>query len=148
MTRKASGRQLSSGAHDADIEVMRAAILLAALLAPAAASASNASRIGVSAVVVPSVRIAHEVGAPVMQAVSARGALYVLPLKGIASAYGGVAPSITVEGAEVSLRKSSTTGVSRTVEGDLRVLVPDGSDGRVVVTVLTDGAPPDLRTGR
>jgi hypothetical protein len=147
VTAKASGRQLSSGAHDADIEVMRTAILLAALLAPAAASASSTSRIGVSAVVVPSVRFSQEVGAPVRKIGAAGGAFYVLPLKGSATGHGGGAPSISVEGAEALLRQSRSADES-TVEGDLRVFVPEGSEGRVVVTVLADGAAPALRRKR
>ena len=148
MTAFASGLRLSSGAHDADIQGMRAAILLAALALPAAASASNTSRIGVSAVVVPSVRVSQEVGVPVKTVATAGGAFYVLPMKGSARAYGGVAPSISVEGAEVSLRRSSATAASSSVEGDLRVFVPEGSGGRVVVTVLADGAPAELRKRR
>jgi hypothetical protein len=126
---------------------MRAAILLAALALPATASASNASRIGVSAVVLPSVRYFELVGAPVKKVATAGGALYVLPLKGSASARGGVAPSISVEGGEVSFQQSSTTAAD-SLEGDVRVFVAEGSQGRVVVTVLTDGAPPELRRRR
>jgi hypothetical protein len=127
---------------------MRAAILLAALLAPAAASASNSGRIGVSAVVVPSVRFSQEVGVAVRSIAAPGGAFYVLPLKGSAIAHGGAAPSISVEGADATLRRSSPNGSRSTVEGDLRVFVPEGSDGRVVVTVLADGAPPELRRKR
>ena len=148
LTRAASGLQLSSRAHDADIEGMRAAILLAALALPATASATNSSRIGISAVVLPSVRYSELVGAPVRKIATAGGAFYVLPLKGSASVRGGVAPSISVEGAVRSLRQSSGTQTATSVDGDLRVFVPDGADARVVVTVLTDGTPPDVRTGR
>jgi hypothetical protein len=123
---------------------MRAAILLAALTVATAASASNSSRIGISAVVVASVRVSQEVGASVKKIPTAGGAFYVLPMKGSASTYGEGAPSISVEGADASLRESSTRAESR-MEGDLRVFVPDGSGGRVIVTVLADGAPPDLR---
>jgi hypothetical protein len=126
---------------------MRAAILLAALLAPAAASASNSGRIGVSAVVVPSVRFSQEVGVAVRSIAAPGGAFYVLPLKGSAIAHGGAAPSISVEGAEATLR-SSPDGSGSTVEGDLRVFVPEGSDGRVVITILADGAPPEIRRKR
>jgi hypothetical protein len=148
VTAKASGRQLSSGAHDADIEVMRAAILLAALSVATAASATNSGRINVSAVVVPSVRFSQEVGAPVRKIGTAGGAVYVLPLKGSATAHGGGAPSISVDGAEADLRQSSRSAQESTVEGDLSVFVPEGSDGRVIVTVLADGAPPELRRRR
>jgi hypothetical protein len=126
---------------------MRAAILLAALLVPAGASASNSSQVGVSALVVSSVRVAQEVGA-LKKIAAAGGSLYVLPIKGSASSYGGVAPSISVEGAGVSLRQSSAGASATSLEGDLRVYVPEGSEGRVVVTVLTDGAPPELRRRR
>jgi hypothetical protein len=127
---------------------MRAAILLAALTIATAASASNSSRIGVSAVVVPSVRFSQEVGAPVRKVGTAGGAFYVLPLKGFATAHGSGAPSIFVEGADAVLRQSSRSGGESIVEGDLRVFVPEGSDGRVVVTVLADGAPPEFRRRR
>jgi hypothetical protein len=127
---------------------MRTAILLAALLAPAAASASSTSRIGVSAVVVPSVRFSQEVGAPVRKIGAAGGAFYVLPLKGSATGHGSGAPSISVEGAEMLLRQSARSADESTVEGDLRVFVPEGSEGRVVVTVLADGAAPALRRKR
>ena len=148
LTRAASGLQLSSRAHDADIEGMRAAILLAALALPATASATNSSRIGISAVVLPSVRYSELVGAPVRKIATAGGAFYVLPLKGSASVRGGVAPSISVEGGEISLRQSSATAADESVEADLRVFVPEGSQGRVVVTVLADGAPPAIRRRR
>ncbi len=137
VTAAASGLQLSSGAHDADIQGMRAAILLAALALPVTASASNSSRIRVSAVVLPTLRVSEQVGAPVRQIAAAGGTLYVLPLNGQAS-QGGAAPSISVEGA--TLRGSSAR--------DLRIFVPDDSEGRVVVTVLTDGAQPEVRRRR
>jgi hypothetical protein len=127
---------------------MRAAILLAVLAVATAASGSSSSRVGVSAVVLPAVRFSQEVGAPVWKSATAGGALYVLSMKGSASSYGGTAPSISVEGAALLLRRSSATPGARSVEGDLRVFVPEGSDARVVVTVLTDGAPPEIRTGR
>jgi hypothetical protein len=123
---------------------MRAAILLAALVVATSASASNSSRIGVSAVVVPSVRFSQEVGAPVRKIGPAGGAFYVLPMRGSVTAHGGRAPAISVEGAQAVLRASS----AGSVEADLRVFVPEGSDGRVVVTVLADGAPPEIRRRR
>ena len=126
---------------------MRAAILVAALTVASAALASNPGRINVSAVVVSSVSFSQEVGA-VRKIAAARGAFYVLPLKGSASAHGGGAPSISVAGAEADLRQSSRSAQESTVEGDLSVFVPEGSDGRVIVTVLADGAPPELRRRR
>jgi len=120
---------------------MRAAILVAALTVATAASASNSSRIGVSAVVLPSVRISHEVGARMEKIAAPGGAFYVLPLKGAASSYGGGAPSISVEGTNASFRKSSGRAESK-VEGSLRVFVPEGAEGHVVLTVLADGTPP------
>ena len=91
------------------------------------------------AVVVSSVRFSQEVGAPVQKRATAAGAFYVLAVKGSLAAH-GAAPSLSVEGAEASLQQSSGS-----VEGDLRVFVPEGSEGRVVVTVLADGAPPEIR---
>jgi hypothetical protein len=146
MTWEASGRQLSSGAQRADIEGMRAAILLT--LAATAASAASTGRVSVMAVVVPSVRFSQEIGAPVRKAVTAAGALYVLPMKGSVSAHGGGSPAISVEGAEAFLRETPAPGAGRSVEGDLQVFVPEGSDGRVVVTILADGAPPEVRRKR
>jgi len=139
---------LSSGARHADIEGMRAAILAAALLAPLSALASATSRVTVSAVVLPTVRVSQEVGAPVRKVAAPGGTFYVLPIKGSAASYGGAAPSFSVEGAGLSLQKSSGTSNATSVDGELRVFVPDGSDARVVVTVLTDGAPPEIRTRR
>jgi hypothetical protein len=127
---------------------MRAAIVLATLALATAASASNSSRIGVRAMVVPSVRFSQEVGVPVRSIAGPGGAFYVLPFKGSAIAHGGAAPSISVENATGVLLQSSWNGVGSAVEGDLRVFVPEGSDGRVVVTVLADGAPPELRRKR
>lgn len=145
MTPDASRRQLSSGAGRADIEGMRAAILLSALLPSMAAAASASSRVNVSAVVLPVVRFTQEMGAPVRKVATPGGTLYVLPFKGSASSYGGRAPSISVEGP--TLRKSSFSYTGSSVEGDVRVFVPEGSEATVVVTVFTDGAPPELRTG-
>ena len=96
----------------------------------------------------PTVRFSQEIGAPVRKMATAGGAFYVLPMKSSASSYDGSAPSISVEGAVLSLRQSSGTQTATSVDGDLRVFVPDGADARVVVTVLTDGTPPDVRTGR
>ncbi|MFL5456259.1 MAG: hypothetical protein ACJ78X_07645, partial [Myxococcales bacterium] len=87
----------------------------------------------------------QEVGAPVRTAATAGGTLYVLPFKGSASSYGGRAPSISVEGP--TLRQSSFSNGGSSVAGDVRVFVPEGSEARIVVTVFTDGAPPELRTG-
>jgi len=123
---------------------MRAAILLAALFAPAAAFASsNGGRVSVSTVVMSSVRFSQEVGAPVRKLATSGGTFYVLPVKESLAAHGGGAPTLSVEGAEAFLRQSSST-----VEGNLRVFVPQGSEGRVVVTVLADGAPPEIRRKR
>src|SRR3954465_7183813 len=144
--RQGANSQVAAGR--ADIEGMRAAILAAALLAPLSALASATSRVTVSAVVLPTVHVSQEVGAPVREVAAKGGAFYVLPIKGSAASYGGAAPSISVEGAGLSLRRSSGTSNATSVDGDLRVFVPQGSDARVVVTVLTDGAPPELRTGR
>jgi hypothetical protein len=127
---------------------MRAAILAAVLLAPLSALASATSRVTVSAVVLPAVRVSQEVGAAVRKVATPEGAFYVLPIKGSAASYGGAAPSISVEGAGLSLRRSSVTRNATSVDGELRVFVPQGSGARVIVTVLTDGAPPDLKTGR
>jgi len=147
VTRPPSGDQLSSGRHDADIHGMRAAILPAVLSTPAAAFASSSNgRVSVSVTVLPSVRFSQEVGAPVRKIPAAGGAFYVLPVKESVAAHGGAAPSLSVDGAEAFLRPSSSGASS--VEGDLRVFVPEGSAGRVVVTVLADGAPPDLRRKR
>jgi hypothetical protein len=147
VTPEASGLQLSSGFPDADIGGMRAALLAATLL-PAAAFASTSSRVTVSAVVLPAVRISEEVGPLVRKAAAPGGTLYVLPIKGSASSSGGGMPSLSIEGAALSLRHSSPSRTATAVDGDLRVFVPQGSGARVVVTVLTDGAPPDVRTGR
>ena len=148
VTRPPSGDQLSSGRHDADIHGMRAAaILLAALSTPAAAFASSSNgRVPVSVTVLPSVRFSQEVGAPVRKIPAAGGAFYVLPVKESVAVHGGAAPFLSVDGAEAFLRPSSSGASS--VEGDLRVFVPEGSAGRVVVTVLADGAPPELRRKR
>ena len=127
---------------------MRAAILLALLALPATASANNSSRIGISASVLPSVRYSELLGAPVRKIATGGGAVYVLPLKGSASVRGGAAPSIAVVGGEMSFRQSSAATAGDTLEGDLSVFVPEGSQGRVVVTVLADGAPPGIRRRR
>ena len=92
----------------------------------------------------PSARFSQEVGAPVQKLATPGGTLYVLPVKESLQAHGGAAPSLSVEGAQASLREPS----GGTVEGDLRVFVPEGSEGRVVVTVLADGAPPEIRRRR
>lgn len=147
MTPGASGRQLSSRARHADIEGMRAALILSALLPSMAAAANASSRVNVSAVVLPVVRFTQEVGAPVRTVTTAGGTLYVLPFKGAASSYGGRAPSISVEGRILSVRKSSFSDSGSSVEGDVRVFVPEGSDARIVVTLFTDGAPPGVKTG-
>jgi len=123
---------------------MRAAIVLAALFAPVTAFASaTGGRVSVRVTVMPSVRFSQEVGAPVRTLATSGGTFYVLPVKESLAAHGGVAPSLSFEGAEAFLRRSRGG-----VEGDLRVFVPEGSEGRVVVTVLADGAPPEIRRKR
>jgi hypothetical protein len=126
---------------------MRAGLLLLFALLPSMASAASASSlVNVSAVVLPTVRFTQAVGAPVRKIATLGGTVYVLPFKGAASSYGGGAPSISVEGSALSLKKS-VSRLGSSVEGEVRVFAPAGSEARILVTLFTDGMPPELRTG-
>jgi hypothetical protein len=143
MTREASGRQLSSGARHADIEGMRAAIVLAVSLASTsgALAAAKSAHFHVGAEVVSSARLVAR-STPLGIGMDSR-------------VFGGEARVLLVEhrsGASVGV-KGNAGVVQVPAEGQAPLLVRSAGElsfvsagpAEVVVTLLADGIPPPLQ---
>jgi hypothetical protein len=143
MTPAASGLRLSSGAHHADIQGMRAAIVLAVSLASTsgALAATTSAHFHVGAEVVSSARLV------------ARSTPLGIGME--SSVFGGEARALLVEhrsGAPVAL-KGNAGIVQIPAEGGPPLLVRSAAElsfdsagpAEVVVTLLADGIPPPLQ---
>jgi hypothetical protein len=142
MTPRSSGRQLSSRARHADIEGMRAAIVLAVSLATTSAfAAAKSAHFHVGAEVVSSARLVAR-STPVGIGMESR-------------VFGGEARALLVEhrsGAPVGM-KANAGVVQVPAEGQPPLLVRSAGElsfesagpAEVVVTLLADGIPPPLQ---